>query len=71
MGCREPVNVFLSPPFADLTDKTGDLLGSLQLLQAKVAEDSVIVVQTEAGSPLDTSLAAWEMRAAFTAATSC
>ena len=50
---KEPVNVFISPPFADLTDKTGDLLNAIRVLQTKVAEDSVIVVQSERGSPLD------------------
>ncbi len=48
----EPVSVFLSPPFSDLTTKTDDLIATLQILQAKVAEDSVIVVQSETGSPL-------------------
>jgi 16S rRNA (guanine966-N2)-methyltransferase len=61
---KEPVNVFLSPPFADLTDKTDDLLSAIQLLQGKVAEDSVIVLQSERGSPLDNhpALGGWEMR---------
>jgi 16S rRNA (guanine966-N2)-methyltransferase len=61
---KEPVNVFLSPPFADLTDKTDDLLRVVQLLQAKVAEDSVIVVQTERDSPLDDAemMRDWEKR---------
>jgi 16S rRNA (guanine966-N2)-methyltransferase len=61
---KEPVNVFLSPPFADLADKTDDLLTALRLLQAKVAEDSVIVVQTERGSPVDDAelMRNWEMR---------
>lgn len=61
---KEPVNVFLSPPFADLRDKTDDLLRALQMLQAKVAEDSVIVVQTERGAPLDDAdmIRNWEMR---------
>ena len=61
---KEPVNVFLSPPFADLSEKTGDLLAALKLLQEKVAEDSVIVVQTERGSPLDDAefMKNWEVR---------
>jgi 16S rRNA (guanine966-N2)-methyltransferase len=61
---KEPVNVFLSPPFADLTDKTDDLQNALRLLQTKVAEDSVIVVQTERDSPLDDAemMRDWEMR---------
>lgn len=60
----EPVNVFLSPPFADLTEKTGDLLNAIRLLQSKVAEDSVIVIQIESDSPLDDaeSLRDWEVR---------
>jgi 16S rRNA (guanine966-N2)-methyltransferase len=61
---KEPVNVFLSPPFADLKHKTDDLLSALQLLQTKVAEDSVIVVQSETGSPFDEAefLKDWEVR---------
>ena len=61
---KEPVNVFISPPFADLTDKMADLLQVIQTLQAKVAEDSVIVVQSERGSPLDGAelVSTWEKR---------
>ncbi|MSQ94388.1 MAG: hypothetical protein EXR98_07510 [Gemmataceae bacterium] len=59
---KEPVNVFLSPPFVDLTERTDVLFEALQQLQAKVAEDSVIVVQTETGSPLDDALPDWERR---------
>ncbi len=61
---KEPVNVFLSPPFADLTDKTDDLVNAIQLLQGKVAEDSVIVVQTETGSAMDKTefMRDWEVR---------
>ena len=46
---KEPVNIWLSPPFADLTDKKDDLLNAIRILQAKVAEDSVIVLQAERG----------------------
>jgi 16S rRNA (guanine(966)-N(2))-methyltransferase RsmD len=61
---KEPVNVFLSPPFADFADKTNDLGSALRLLQSKVAEDSVIVVQAERSSPLDNAefMQDWEMR---------
>jgi 16S rRNA G966 N2-methylase RsmD len=64
MPPKEPVNVFISPPFADLTDKLDDLLQAIQTLQAKVAEDSVIVVQSERGSPLDDAplFETWERR---------
>lgn len=59
---KTPVNIFLSPPFPDLTDKTSDLLEAIRVLQEKVAEDSVITVQTERGSPLDHELRDWEIR---------
>ena len=61
---KDPVNVFLSPPFADLTEKTDDLVQMIHTLQEKVAEDSVIVVQNEVGSPLDNALQGpdWEVR---------
>jgi 16S rRNA G966 N2-methylase RsmD len=58
------VNIYISPPFADLTDKLDDLLQAIQTLQSRVAEDSVIVVQSERGSPLDTAplFETWERR---------
>jgi 16S rRNA (guanine966-N2)-methyltransferase len=61
---KDPVNVFLSPPFGDLGSKTDDLIHALKVLQSKVAEDSLIVVQTETGSPLDNHefLKNWELR---------
>ncbi len=49
----EPVNVFLSPPFADLDRRTDDLLALVAALQEKVYPGSVIVVQSEKGSALD------------------
>ena len=56
--------MFLSPPFIDLTSKADDLVNSLKLLQSKVAEDSLIILQTETGSPLDELefLKSWELR---------
>jgi 16S rRNA (guanine966-N2)-methyltransferase len=61
---REPVNVFLSPPFVDLTEKREDLVAALQLLQRKVPDDSIIVLQSEHGSPLEEigELRSWEWR---------
>ena len=60
----EPVNVFLSPPFADLAGRTDDLLQALRALQERVADDSVIILQSERGSPLEANpaLAEWEQR---------
>jgi 16S rRNA (guanine966-N2)-methyltransferase len=58
----EPVNVFLSPPFADLSERPGDLLAGLRLLQEKVADESVIVLQSERGAAVEEPLAGWEQR---------
>src|SRR5436190_14568285 len=49
----EPVNLFLSPPFADLERRTDDFLALVRLLMEKVAPDSVIVVQSEHEAPLE------------------
>ena len=61
----EPVNVFLSPPFIDLHEHPDLLLQALARLQATVAPDSVIVLQSERGSPLEehSELLDWEQRA--------
>lgn len=59
-----PVNVYISPPFPDLKDRTDDMLHLLTTLQEKVHDESVIVLQTERGSPLDDmdDLKTWEHR---------
>jgi 16S rRNA (guanine(966)-N(2))-methyltransferase RsmD len=44
----DPVNVFLSPPFADLEGKPGELLGMVRAMQEKLAPNSVLVLQAEA-----------------------
>jgi 16S rRNA (guanine966-N2)-methyltransferase len=49
----EPVNVFISPPFADFEHRLDDLLKLIAELQGKVAEGSVLVLQAEHGVPLD------------------
>lgn len=60
----EPVNVFLSPPFADLDRRTDDLLGLVAGLQQKAAPGSVLVLQSETDAPLEPLPAAeqWERR---------
>ncbi|MFO0969217.1 MAG: RsmD family RNA methyltransferase [Gemmataceae bacterium] len=60
----EAVNVFLSPPFADLDERTDNLREALAALQDKVAEDSVIVLQSERGSAMEDApeMAGWEYR---------
>jgi 16S rRNA (guanine966-N2)-methyltransferase len=59
-----PVNIFLSPPFPDLTERPEEMLQAIATLQTKVAPDSVIVLQSERGSPLDEApeLEGWEQR---------
>lgn len=61
---KTPVNIFISPPFPDLSDKCEDLVQALRILQSKVPEDSVIVLQSETGSPLEAieELRSWELR---------
>jgi 16S rRNA (guanine966-N2)-methyltransferase len=60
----EPVNVFLSPPFADLHERPDVLLDALKQLQEKVALDSVIVLQSERGAPIEemSEMQDWEQR---------
>jgi len=48
-----PVNVFLSPPFADLEHRLDDFLTMVRLLMDKVPEDSTVTVQGELGFPED------------------
>src|SRR5271163_3639080 len=43
----EPANVFVSPPFADFQRRPDDMLALIAALQRKVADESVLVVQTE------------------------
>jgi 16S rRNA (guanine(966)-N(2))-methyltransferase RsmD len=42
-----PVNLFLGPPYPDYQRRLEDLLGLIGELQARVADGSVIVVQSE------------------------
>ena len=60
----EPVNIFLSPPFADLHEHSDLLLQATARLQSIVAPDSVIVLQSERGSPLEehSEMLPWEQR---------
>jgi 16S rRNA (guanine(966)-N(2))-methyltransferase RsmD len=45
----EPVNVYVSPPFADFQDRPEALLDLIETLQRKLAVGSVLVVQAEKG----------------------
>ncbi|HLW67771.1 MAG TPA: RsmD family RNA methyltransferase [Gemmataceae bacterium] len=46
-----PVNVFFSPPFADLERRLDGFLNLVGVVLAKVPSDSVVVVQAEIGFP--------------------
>jgi 16S rRNA (guanine966-N2)-methyltransferase len=46
-----PVNLFLSPPFADLTERLDAFLGLVKLLAEKAPEESCVCVQAELGFP--------------------
>jgi 16S rRNA (guanine(966)-N(2))-methyltransferase RsmD len=60
----EPVNVFLSPPFADLERRPEDMVALVAELQAKLPAGSVLVLQSEKHSPLEslTAFQDWERR---------
>jgi 16S rRNA (guanine966-N2)-methyltransferase len=49
----EPVNIYLGPPFVDLTQRTADLLQTLADLQQKTAVGSVLVLQSEKSWPVE------------------
>jgi 16S rRNA (guanine(966)-N(2))-methyltransferase RsmD len=44
---KEPVNIFISPPFADFKHRLEDLTAMAAQLQSKAPEESVLVIQTE------------------------
>jgi 16S rRNA (guanine(966)-N(2))-methyltransferase RsmD len=50
---KEPVNLFLSPPFADLDDKPKEMLTLVTLLRERLPVGSVIVLQLEQGQFLE------------------
>ncbi len=60
----EPVNVFLSPPFGDLTRRLEDFLALVATLRAKVPVGSTLTVQAELGFPEEQLPGeGWERRA--------
>jgi 16S rRNA (guanine(966)-N(2))-methyltransferase RsmD len=60
----EPINVFLSPPFADLTDRVDTFLELVGALRRKLAPGSLLVIQGEDGFTYEElpDAASWEMR---------
>ena len=59
-----PVNIFLSPPFPDLSEKADEFLSLVQTLLEKAPNESVLTIQAEEGFPLTRlpDLAAWDVR---------
>jgi 16S rRNA (guanine966-N2)-methyltransferase len=60
----EAINLFLSPPFADLTDRLDAFLQLVAVLRGKLALGSLIVIQGEHGFIYEElpDAAAWEVR---------
>ena len=61
---KDPVNLFLSPPFPDLSEKADEFMTLVNVLLEKAPNDSVLTIQAEDGFPL-TRLpeeAAWDVR---------
>ena len=50
---KDPVNLFLSPPFPDLSQKAEEFLTLVRTLLDKAPDDSVLTIQAEEGFPLD------------------
>lgn len=63
-GEREPVNVFLGPPYPDFEERPDAILLALAELQKKLAPGSVLVLQSEAKIPLEQlpDSGGWEQR---------
>jgi 16S rRNA (guanine966-N2)-methyltransferase len=61
---REPVNLFLSPPFPDLSQKASEFLGLVKTLLEKAPDESVLAIQAEEGFPLGElpELPLWDVR---------
>jgi len=49
----EPVNLFLSPPFPDLSQRADEFLKLINDLLAKAPPDSVLTIQAEDGFPVE------------------
>ena len=59
-----PVNIFLSPPFPDLSEKADEFLALVTTLLDKAPDESVLTIQAEDGFPLDRlpEIDAWDVR---------
>lgn len=61
---KDAVNLFLSPPFPDLTEKFDEFLALVKLLWDKAPTESVLAVQAEEGFPIEQlpDAGAWDVR---------
>lgn len=60
----EPCNVFLGPPYADLSAQPDAMRGMVHLLMARMPAGSVLIVQTDKYTPTDLLFGdpAWDLR---------
>jgi 16S rRNA (guanine966-N2)-methyltransferase len=61
---KEPVNIFLSPPFPDLGEKADEFLSLVKTLIDKAPNESVVTIQAEEGFPVERlpNHGAWDVR---------
>ncbi|QJW99184.1 RsmD family RNA methyltransferase [Frigoriglobus tundricola] len=61
---KEPVNLFLSPPFPDLNEKPDEFLAFVNVLLSKSPVESVLTIQAEEGFPIERlpDPPAWDVR---------
>jgi len=61
---KDPVNLFLSPPFPDLSQKAEEFLALVNLLLSKSPDTSVLSIQAEEGFPIERlpDPPAWDVR---------
>ncbi len=61
---KDAVNLFLSPPFPDLTDRLDEFLALVRLLWEKAPNESVLTIQAEEGFPTTRlpDFGAWDVR---------
>ncbi|HSQ57952.1 MAG TPA: RsmD family RNA methyltransferase [Gemmata sp.] len=50
---KDPVNLFLSPPFPELSEKAEEFLSLVRVLLEKAPDESVLTIQAEEGFPID------------------
>ncbi|VTU00400.1 methyltransferase : RNA methyltransferase, RsmD family OS=Singulisphaera acidiphila (strain ATCC BAA-1392 / DSM 18658 / VKM B-2454 / MOB10) GN=Sinac_5937 PE=4 SV=1: Cons_hypoth95 [Gemmataceae bacterium] len=61
---KDAVNLFLSPPFPDLSQKAAEFLKLMHTLLEKAPDESVLTIQAEEGFPLEQlpDRGAWDVR---------